>query len=117
MGDKESRWGYDNGLKTIIPTALTFSILGYPFILPDMIGGNGYTYGENDDIELTETVLPDRELYIRWLQVQLRFILLALTAPQMEILVIIFANSVEPPLNYTAFYIVPQFSVVCILAR
>lgn len=69
MGDKESRWGYDNGLRTIIPTALTFGILGYPFILPDMIGGNGYTYGEDDDIELTETVLPDRELYIRWLQV------------------------------------------------
>ena len=68
MGDKESRWGYDNGLKTIIPTALTFGILGYPFILPDMIGGNGYTY-EGENIELTETVLPDRELYIRWLQV------------------------------------------------
>ena len=68
MGDKESRWGYDNGLKTIIPTALTFGILGYPFILPDMIGGNAYTY-EGDNIELTQTVLPDRELYIRWLQV------------------------------------------------
>lgn len=36
--DKDSRWGYDNGLKTLIPCALTFSILGYPFILPDMIG-------------------------------------------------------------------------------
>ena len=69
MGDKESRWGYDNGLKTIIPTALTFGILGYPFILADMIGGNGYTYKDEDTIELTETVLPDRELYIRWLQV------------------------------------------------
>ena len=80
MGDKESRWGYDNGLKTIIPTALTFGILGYPFILPDMIGGNGYTYGDNDDIELTETVLPDRELYIRWLQVNLSHILLFLKA-------------------------------------
>lgn len=68
MGDKESRWGYDNGLKTVIPTALTFGILGYPFVLPDMIGGNGYTY-EGDNIELTETELPDRELYIRWLQV------------------------------------------------
>jgi hypothetical protein len=37
MADKESRWGYDNGLRTIIPTTLTFGILGYPFILPDMI--------------------------------------------------------------------------------
>jgi hypothetical protein len=32
MADKESRWGYDNGLRTIIPTTLTFGILGYPFI-------------------------------------------------------------------------------------
>ena len=30
---------------------------GYSFVLPDMIGGNGY----NGD--------PSRELYIRWLQV------------------------------------------------
>ena len=39
MADKESRWGYDNGLKTLIPTVLTLGILGYPYILPDMIGG------------------------------------------------------------------------------
>ena len=37
----DSRWGNDNGLKTMIPNALLMSILGYPFILPDMIGGNG----------------------------------------------------------------------------
>jgi len=41
MGDKESRWGTDNGLRSLIPTALTMGLLGYPFILPDMIGGNG----------------------------------------------------------------------------
>ncbi|XP_019631326.1 PREDICTED: uncharacterized family 31 glucosidase KIAA1161-like [Branchiostoma belcheri] len=58
MMDKDSHWGYDKGLKTLIPTALTFSILGYPYILPDMIGGNGY-----------DGVYPDRELFIRWLEV------------------------------------------------
>ncbi|XP_078575219.1 LOW QUALITY PROTEIN: myogenesis-regulating glycosidase-like [Branchiostoma floridae x Branchiostoma japonicum] len=58
MMDKDSNWGYDKGLKTLIPTALTFSVLGYPFILPDMIGGNGY-----------DGVYPDRELFIRWLEV------------------------------------------------
>ena len=69
MMDKESHWGYDNGLqaivlllnttthvtsescsigsfktilKTMIPTAFLFSTIGYPFILPDMIGGNVY---------------------------------------------------------------------------
>jgi alpha-glucosidase (family GH31 glycosyl hydrolase) len=44
-------------LKTLINTALTFGILGYPFILPDMIGGNAYS-----------GMKPDRELFIRWLQ-------------------------------------------------
>lgn len=61
--DRDSVWGYELGLKSIIPTVLTISILGYQFILPDMIGGNAYpnrTYGNGK--------LPDRELYIRWLE-------------------------------------------------
>ena len=56
MMDKFSNWGHDNALKSVIPCALTFGILGYPFVLPDMIGGNAYSN------------LPDPELYIRWLQ-------------------------------------------------
>ena len=39
MMDKDSTWTEEKGIKTLIPTALTFSILGYPYILPDMIGG------------------------------------------------------------------------------
>lgn len=39
MMDKDSTWSRAKGLKTLIPTALTFTIVGYPFILPDMIGG------------------------------------------------------------------------------
>ncbi|XP_066510219.1 myogenesis-regulating glycosidase-like [Hoplias malabaricus] len=61
--DRDSLWGYDLGLKSIIPTVLTVSILGYQFVLPDMIGGNAYpnrTEGHQG--------LPDRELYIRWLE-------------------------------------------------
>merc|ERR1711973_103655 len=46
------------GLQTVIPTALLFSTIGYPFILPDMIGGNVY-YDED---------LPSEELFIRWMQ-------------------------------------------------
>ncbi len=34
MLDKDSKWGFNNGLKSVLTTALTFSILGYPFILP-----------------------------------------------------------------------------------
>ncbi|KAK1892086.1 Myogenesis-regulating glycosidase [Dissostichus eleginoides] len=55
--DRDSVWGYELGLKSIIPT----------FVLPDMIGGNAYpnrTTGTSDG----KNVLPDRELYIRWLE-------------------------------------------------
>ncbi|XP_069122094.1 myogenesis-regulating glycosidase-like [Argopecten irradians] len=63
MADKDSKWGYDNGLKALIPATLTLGILGYPYILPDMIGGNGY-----GEVLAVDAVLPDRELYIRWLE-------------------------------------------------
>ncbi|KAK2142665.1 hypothetical protein LSH36_926g00057 [Paralvinella palmiformis] len=53
--DKTSRWNHENGLRTVIPHVLLFSIIGYPFSLPDMIGGNAYS-GR----------FPDRELFIRW---------------------------------------------------
>lgn len=57
MDDKDSIWGYNNGLKSLIPTLLTLNMVGYSTIMPDMIGGNGYDK------------LPDKELFIRWLQV------------------------------------------------
>ena len=56
MMDKMSNWGHDNAFKTIIPCVLTYGLLGYPFVLPDMIGGNAYNNR------------PEPELYIRWLQ-------------------------------------------------
>jgi alpha-glucosidase (family GH31 glycosyl hydrolase) len=43
--DRFSSWGLDMGL------------LGYPFVLPDMVGGNAYG-----------SLLPDKELLIRWAQ-------------------------------------------------
>ena len=54
--DRSSNWGIDNGLKSVVTATLTFGILGYPFVLPDMVGGNAYTG------------TPDKELYIRWTQ-------------------------------------------------
>ena len=56
--DKFSIWDSNNGLSSIIPQALTMSLTGYPFILPDIIGGN--FYGE-------EKIA--RDLMIRWTQV------------------------------------------------
>ncbi|XP_071509210.1 myogenesis-regulating glycosidase-like [Diadema antillarum] len=63
MMDKDSIWGWNNGLKTLITSALTFSVLGYPYVLADMIGGNVYEGG------FRNTYLPDKELFIRWLQI------------------------------------------------
>ena len=57
MGDRFSEWGVGNGLQSIIPTLLTSGVMGYPFCLPDMIGGNAY-FGK----------FPDRELLVRWAQ-------------------------------------------------
>ena len=57
MLDKDTSWGDQNGLGTLIPTLLQFGLEGYPFVLPDMIGGNGYN------------TAPDKELFIRWMQV------------------------------------------------
>ena len=36
---------------------MQMNMVGYPFVLPDMIGGNGY----NDNT-------PDEEIFVRWLQ-------------------------------------------------
>lgn len=57
MIDKDSEWTYENGLPTLITTLLQMNLVGYPFVLPDMIGGNGYNNRP-----------PTKELFIRWLQ-------------------------------------------------
>nr|AHH86054.1 glycoside hydrolase family 31 [Gastrophysa viridula] len=56
MIDKDSNWGINNGLRTLVTTLLQMNMNGYTMVLPDMIGGNGY--GE----------LPSAELIVRWTQ-------------------------------------------------
>ncbi|XP_057323248.1 myogenesis-regulating glycosidase [Microplitis mediator] len=63
MIDKDSRWTWKNGLPTLITTLVQMNMAGYGLVLPDMIGGNGYLNGM-----LNGTVLPSKELFIRWLQ-------------------------------------------------
>lgn len=58
LGDKDSRWGLNNGLHSVITSTLTYSLIGYPFVLPDMIGGNEY-----------HSEKCDAELFIRWVEV------------------------------------------------
>jgi len=40
--DKDSSWTAHNGLRSLLTSALHLGTLGYPFVLPDMVGGNGY---------------------------------------------------------------------------
>lgn len=54
--DKNSDWTFDGGLPTLITSLLQMNLVGYGFILPDMIGGNGYDGA------------PSEELFLRWLQ-------------------------------------------------
>lgn len=62
MIDKDSEWTMRNGLPTLITTLLQMNLNGYVLVLPDMVGGNGYTPGNiNGDNR------PTAELYIRWL--------------------------------------------------
>ncbi|UJR31861.1 hypothetical protein I4U23_019335 [Adineta vaga] len=35
--DKDSHWSYKNGLRSLLPSIFNLSLLGYPFILPDMV--------------------------------------------------------------------------------
>lgn len=56
MSDKSSTWSIENGLKALVTTLLAMNMVGYSFVMPDMVGGNGYSN------------LPTKELFIRWLQ-------------------------------------------------
>ncbi|XP_074026042.1 myogenesis-regulating glycosidase isoform X2 [Leptinotarsa decemlineata] len=57
MLDKDTSWTMDNGLPTLITTLLQLNMNGYTMVLPDMIGGNGYS-GQ----------VPTAELIVRWTQ-------------------------------------------------
>lgn len=60
-----SSWG---GLQTVITSALNYGIIGYPFIMPGAVGGDYLADPNGTIISKDSTPLPDKELYIRWLQ-------------------------------------------------
>lgn len=64
LPSRASSWGVD-GLQGVIPSVLTLGMLGYPFVIPDTVGGPGTWKPIN--ATYSEHVKPDRELYIRWL--------------------------------------------------
>ncbi|KAH9515574.1 hypothetical protein Btru_011429 [Bulinus truncatus] len=68
--DRQSDWSHTLGIKTLIPAALAFGMMGYPYILPDMIGGDDYLTGS-----------PDPELFIRWLQASIFLPVIQMSIP------------------------------------
>jgi len=70
MNDRNTKWSGPLAFDTMIPALLQMNIVGYPFVMPDMIGGNGY----NDDV-LTE------EMYVRWVQLNVFMPVLQFSLP------------------------------------
>jgi len=60
LRDKAPTWSAIDGLNSLIPHALTSSLLGYVFVCPDMIGG-GLDSGFK-----TKGYKFDEELFVRW---------------------------------------------------
>ena len=66
LRDKNHSWDND-GLNTLIPNAIALSMLGYPFLCPDMIGGGMVPDFHREGFEF------DEELFIRYAQVSSLF--------------------------------------------
>lgn len=64
----QSSW---DGMRRVIPTILTYGIIGYPFLIPGAVGGDYEAPGTYRNLSVAsefDIVLPDKELYVRWLQ-------------------------------------------------
>ncbi|CAG5058965.1 unnamed protein product [Parnassius apollo] len=76
----ESTW---EALRQVIPAMLTYGVNGYPFIMPGAVGGDIYWPGSEQFLPSSKGLLesnatnstqengiklPERELYMRWLQ-------------------------------------------------
>ena len=60
LRDKSSDWSVETGLGSIVRHALAETIIGYPYLCPDIIGGG------LDSSFLEKGYKMDEELYIRW---------------------------------------------------
>ncbi|XP_065672279.1 myogenesis-regulating glycosidase [Hydra vulgaris] len=65
--DRSTIWEVHNGLRSVLTAVLTLGILGYPFILPDMVGGNTCNYKPDCNYKYK----LNRELYVRWTQLSI----------------------------------------------
>lgn len=60
LRDKSPNWNEADGIKSIIPHAMTASLIGYCFLCPDMIGGG------LDQGFISKDYKFDEELFVRW---------------------------------------------------
>lgn len=60
LGRKEFKWEVDNGFQSVIFVVLIFGILGYLFVIFDVVGGSG--------IVSNILFFLSWEFYVRWLQ-------------------------------------------------
>ena len=58
LSDRNFTWGEDNGLRSVLNAVISLGLGGYPFVLPNKIGGN-VTHIDSEE---------DRDLYLRWVQ-------------------------------------------------
>ncbi|BFZ23821.1 hypothetical protein BsWGS_26861 [Bradybaena similaris] len=70
MVDRDSNWSHELGVQTLIPTTLIFGLMGYPYVLPDLIGGDAYS-----------PPIPEPELFVRWLQASVFLPVLQFSTP------------------------------------
>ncbi len=61
LRDKGHRWD-GNGINHLLPCALTCSLIGHPFVCPDMIGGGEWSYNYLPGFQI------DEELFVRMAQ-------------------------------------------------
>lgn len=56
------------GLQAAVTSVLNYGIIGYPFLLTNPVGGDYFSFTNGTIVHQDLTPLPDKELYIRWLQ-------------------------------------------------
>jgi alpha-glucosidase (family GH31 glycosyl hydrolase) len=61
-GGKDTVWGLQNGLHALITQGMTQALLGYPYLICDMIPGRVQT-------RFQDAPLPTDELFVRWTEV------------------------------------------------
>ncbi|KAH3855155.1 myogenesis-regulating glycosidase-like isoform X1 [Dreissena polymorpha] len=68
LTSNSSSWNSNGGLRDLIPSVLTLGLLGYPFIVPNTVGGPG-NYKISSETGEQNSEIPDRELYVRWMAI------------------------------------------------